>query len=93
MNSITLESVVSQKKDITAPEIDGQIVMMGSESGRYYGLNPAAKRIWEMIKEPITVSKICENIMIICDVEKEICEKDTLDLINKMSSEGILKID
>ncbi len=91
-DEITLTSTVTQSEDQVSTELDGETVLMSLEQGNYYGMDKILSRIWALIKEPIAVSSLCDRLMEEYDVEKEICEKDVLDVLNDLAKENLLKI-
>ena len=46
---ININNVVSRRNDIDTTDLNGEIVMMDLEKGRYFSLNGVGSRIWEII--------------------------------------------
>ena len=55
---ITRETTICRSSDIVAGDIDSEVVMMSIEKGNYYGLDPVAGRIWELLADPIHVGEM-----------------------------------
>ncbi|MBW1829607.1 MAG: PqqD family protein, partial [Deltaproteobacteria bacterium] len=62
-NLINLESVVVQVVDLVSSSLDEETVMMSVNSGKYYGLDEIGSRIWELIKQPRSVSDLCDILL------------------------------
>jgi len=84
---------VVQATDVVAAEMDGETVMMRIKSGMYYGLDNVGSRIWELIETPRQVSQVIDRLMEEYDVERAKCQANTLDLLNQLYEEGLIKID
>ena len=89
---ITLTSTVTQSEDQVSTELDGETVLMSIEQGNYYGMDKRLSRIWALIETPITASSLCDRLADEYDVEREICEKDVLHVLNDLAKENLLKI-
>ena len=51
----------SRNQQIIDGELDDNQVMMHLEKGKYFGLNPLGKRIWELIEKPKSFSEIIQR--------------------------------
>lgn len=91
--SISVNHVVGQIEDIVASDIDDEKVMMNIEKGCYYGLDPVASRVWEMIETPIKVSELIDGLLLKYDVDRQTCEQDVLVFLEELHEAGILRID
>ena len=47
--NIQLDSIIVRNVELLDSEIDGEIVMMNIESGKYFGMNKVGSEIWKMI--------------------------------------------
>lgn len=91
MSNITLQTVVSRRKDgLLVSELGKEVVMMDIENGNYIGLNETGKAIWDMIEEPVKVEDLIQNLLQQYDINKEQCSADTLEYLNKMQEQKIL---
>lgn len=83
---------VAQALDIVAAEMDGETLMMSIQNGMYYGLDEVGSRIWELISEPRRVSHLIDRLMEEYEVGRVPCQADTLDLLNQLYKEGLIRI-
>ena len=58
-------------------ELDNNQIMMDLENGKYYGLNPVGKRIWELIEQPKTFDQIIESLLSEFEVSEIQCKQET----------------
>lgn len=67
------------------------MVLMDLESGTYFGLNPVAVRIWQLLEEtPQTLTEVRDQIVLEFDVSREIAERDLLALTSEMVERRLL---
>ncbi|MDI9497140.1 MAG: lasso peptide biosynthesis PqqD family chaperone [Bacillota bacterium] len=92
MEAVVLNSVIAGKKEITTAEMDGEVVMMSLETGKYYNLGNMGTVIWRMIDNPVSVETIIRVLLEKYDVTREQCEAEVLAFLNAMSREGLLDI-
>ena len=64
-------------------ELDDNQVMMHLEKGKYFGLNPVGKRIWELIEEPKSVADITQSLMAEFDVTEAQCTSEVRAFLDK----------
>ncbi|MDR3598918.1 MAG: lasso peptide biosynthesis PqqD family chaperone [Desulfosporosinus sp.] len=91
MEKITLQSVISAKKDIVTADMDGEVVMLSIESGKYYNLGNTGGVIWEVITDPITVEQVIDNLVDNYDVSRGQCEEEVLAFLRDAHQEGLLE--
>ncbi|MCI1640069.1 MAG: PqqD family protein [Bacteroidales bacterium] len=73
----------SRSTNIIDGELDDNQVMMHLEKGKYFGLNPVGKRIWEFIEEPKSFSEIVKQLLLEFDVTEEQCTKEVKVFLDK----------
>lgn len=89
---INLNSIITQSDDQVSAEIEEEAVMMSIEQGKYYGLDEIGTRIWKLIEQPQSVSKLLETLLSEYDVDNKTCEKDVLSLLNGLLEENMISI-
>lgn len=90
--SITLNSIVYHDPDMVTAPMDDELVMFSLDRGMYYGLDNIASQIWARIAEPILVSDLCMSLLQDFEVEPDVCQKDTLELLNWLYQQKLVKI-
>jgi hypothetical protein len=84
MENLTLNSIIKRNPEIITSNIDGEIVMMSTEMGEYYGLDEIGSRIWDLIENPLPVSELVSKLLDEFNTDKETCTSDTLDFLNEL---------
>lgn len=90
--AINLLSIISKNPAIISSKMDDEVVMMSIEKGNYYGLNPVAAEIWEMLAAPMTIQAICDRLMEEFDVEQKKCYNEVLVYVEKLGNEGLIVV-
>lgn len=70
--------------DLVAADMDGETVMMSFERGSYFGLGGVGPRIWSMLENRISLSKIVTIVCAEYDVDEETCTADVQQFLEKM---------
>ena len=81
-----------QNSEIIVTEMDGSLMMMSIEEGKYFELNPVSKRIWELLEEPSTVEFVCGRLLEEFEVLEEQCEAEVVSHFNELYSKKIISI-
>ncbi|MCK5679644.1 lasso peptide biosynthesis PqqD family chaperone [bacterium] len=89
---LTATSVIARNRELVSSDIDGEVVMMSIENGKYYGLDLIGSRIWELIEKPLPVSDLIDQLLLEFKVERETCEKDVIYFLQKLDDDNMLEI-
>ncbi len=90
--TLTGGTVLKRSDDLLSNELDGETVMMSIESGKYYGLEEIATRIWQLLETPQAVSQLCDALVAEFDVTREQCEADVLPFLADLAKEGVAEV-
>ena len=92
-NNITLQSFCVRKDNgFLVSELGDDIVMMNTQSGNYLGLNIVSADIWKMMAHPITAEAIIDTLVNQYEIDRESCETQTLECLNKMLLLGMIQL-
>ena len=89
---ISINTVVSHRKDIDSTDLNGDIVMMDLEKGKYFSLNSVGSRIWELIEEPIEINKVVDSLLEEYEISRNECEDNVLEFLEKLNTAQIISI-
>jgi hypothetical protein len=89
---ITLNIEVIQGKGNIVSNMGDEKVMFSINNGKYYNLGEIGGDIWELIKEPIEVSTIVENLLSSYQVEKNDCEEQVISFLDHLYEEDLIEI-
>lgn len=90
--SMPLNTVITRHPDMLSAEIGGEAVMMSIEKGAYFGLNPVATRIWDLIEQPKSLAELIAAIFEEYEVTPEQCEADVREFSADMIERGLAQV-
>ncbi len=56
---------------LVTSNLDGEVIMMSIDKGKYYGLDAIASQIWELLETPCSIRALCDQLLPQYDVERE----------------------
>lgn len=92
MGTISKRSTVVVTKDQVSCDLSGEAAILHLKSGVYFGLNIVGASIWKLIQEPKTIKEIRDAISEEYDVESDRCEHDILEILQELSTHGLIEI-
>jgi hypothetical protein len=90
--SITRDTLIAQAKEQVSSDLQGEVAILNLKNSVYYGVDAVGPRIWELLREPKTVSEVLDTLLQEYEVERERCEEDLLVFLEKLSKEGLIEI-
>ena len=79
--------------DLLTAEVDGELLGMSVEKGTCYGFNAVGTRIWQLLAEPQSLDRLCEQLGQEYDVAEDVCRSQVLELVERLREEGLLKVE
>ena len=73
-----------------ARTIGDETVILDLASGTYFGLDPVGARMWQLIEEGNTLSKVCDVLLEEYDVSREVLERDALALARDLAEKKLI---
>lgn len=70
-----------QNTNLIEANIDGDIVMLDADSGKYFGLNPVASRIWALLADGNSTHDIVQTLVGEYSVDEHTCLTETSELL------------
>ena len=86
------DSTLTRSPAPLSTDLHNETVLMSLESGSYYGLEGTARRIWELLSTPCTLSDLSLQLSKEFKVAPDQCAKEILPFIEQMRGEGLLVI-
>lgn len=81
----------SRNEQIIDGELDDNQVMMHLEKGKYFGLDPVGKRIWQLIEQPKDVQEITTILQSEFEVTATQCLEEVQAFLDKAIQYDIIK--
>lgn len=82
--------IYSRNLQIIDGVLDDHQVMMHLEKGKYFGLTPVGKRIWDLIERPRNFNEIMETLLSEYNIAKDQCEQEVRLFLDKAVQYNII---
>jgi hypothetical protein len=89
---LSVHSVVAATADQVSCPLDDESAILNLKNSVYYGMNAVGTRVWNLLQKPRSVRELRDALVAEYDVEPERCERDLLDLLEKMRLEGLIEV-
>jgi len=86
------ESVVVAAKEQVSCDVGGEAAILNMKNGVYYGLDPVGAQVWNLLQTPRRVVELHEAMLREYDVEPARCERDLIELLEKLLKEGLIEL-
>jgi hypothetical protein len=88
-----LASRITIPDDVLFRDLEGEAVILSTESGKYYGLDEVGTRMWNLLSQHGQVEPVYQALLAEYDVAEDRLQQDLLDLVDKLAAEGLLQVD
>ena len=88
----TLESRISVPEGVLFRDVEGEAVLLNTETGKYYGLDEVGTRMWTLLAEHGQVGPACRALLDEYEVAEEQLERDLFDLVDELAVHGLLEV-
>lgn len=92
MTDTTDDLRIERARELIAASVDDELFGLETEHGHFYGFNPSATRIWELIEQPTTLSALCATLVAEFAVEPEECRTGTLSVLRELETDGMVTL-
>lgn len=94
-NSMEIEwdTTIQQVAGLISADMDQEKVMLNIENGKYFGLDPIGRYIWELIEKPHTARAVVDVLLNEYDVEEKICQNQVMNFLNRLHTQGLIVIE
>lgn len=90
--ALSVQSIVVAAKDQVSCSLGDESAILNMKNSVYYTMDPVGTRIWDLLQQPRSVREVCDTMLDEFEVERERCERDLLDLLERMKGEGLIEV-
>lgn len=90
--ALSAASVLSRPDGLLEAEVDGEVLLLNIATGRYYGMNAVASRIWQLLGTPRRVDSIGAALVAEYAVEPDVCMGEIVTLLEYLKDEGLIAL-
>ena len=89
---VTLESAISIPQGVLFRNVEGEAVLLNTETGKYFGLDEVGTRMWTLLTQHGRVAPAYRALLEEYDAPAEQLQKDLLDLVAQLAAHGLLRL-
>ena len=91
LTAISGATQIARSPAVLAAEVDGEVVMMSIEQGRYFGLDDIASDIWKRIEPPCPFGELVDRLAADYEAERETIARDVRALLERMAAQDVVR--
>jgi len=91
--NISLDSIVVVTDDQISAHLGEELVILGYNSTRYYGLDQVGIFIWEFLQKPRKVADICRAVISEYEVKPDNCELDIIAFLEELRDNHLVVVE
>ena len=92
MPPISLETLISVPEVVYTQEIGEETILLDTQGGRYFSLDPVGTRMWQLIRQHGALRPAYEALLSEYEVAPERLEADLLALVARMVDKGLANL-
>jgi hypothetical protein len=89
---ITETTTIVRSPAVLSAEVDGEIVMMSIEQGRYFGLDDIGSDIWKRIEQPCSFAALVDALAADYDGDRGTIAADVTTLLTRMAEQDVVRL-
>ncbi len=90
MTTTTLDTKVQVPPAVLFRDLEGEAILLNTESGNYFGLDQVGTRMWQCLAEGGSVSQTYTTLLNEYDVPQERLQEDLLVFVDKLCDKSLL---
>jgi len=84
-------TVISRSPSVLTAEVEGELVMMSIEQGRYFGLDDIGSDIWRRIEPPCSFCALIDRLAADYDADRATIAADVQALLGRMAAHDVVR--
>lgn len=92
MLTLNMDSKIQLEPDLLYSKIGDEIVLLTIESGKYFKVDAVGSRVWELIKEPILIKILCQQLIEEYDISLKECLTDVISFLKKLLEDKLIHL-
>ena len=91
--TFTNDMLISQTGKALSTEIDGEMVLIGLETGRYFGLDSIGTAIWKRIEQPCRLDHLCAGLTEAYEGDPAVISAETRAFLEMLVERDLARVD
>ena len=89
---LSTATIVVATPEQASCQVGDESVILSFQNSMYYGVNSVGASVWKLLQQRRSIAELRDAVLREYDVETERCERDLLDLLEKMRVEGLIQV-
>lgn len=85
-------TMISRSPAVLTAEVDGEIVMMSIERGRYFGLDDIGSDIWKRLDTPCSFAELVDRLSGDYAADRATIAADVRALLGRMAEQDVVRL-
>lgn len=78
-------------KEVIAQELEGEAILLNMQDGKFFGLNPVAKRMWDLLNELGQSEKVLKQLLEEYDTNEQQLRQGLDNFIDQLLTRGLIE--
>lgn len=78
--------------DQVSCDLDGEAAIVNLTNGVYYGLDTVGARVWNLMREPVTLDQLLDSLLADYAIDRATLELDLRRFVNQLAEQGLVEI-
>ena len=89
--NVSADCVLQRNEEMLFTDLGDTVVMLDAGSGIYYDLDRVGARIWALLEEPSSATRLSGVLAAEYDVTADVCRRDVLEFLERACELGIIE--
>jgi hypothetical protein len=90
MTPISASTRLSRASDFLPAELDGELLLMDIDQGKYFGFKGTARRVWDLVDPPCNFGELCDHLRAQYRATPGRIESDVMVFVDKLVQQKLL---
>lgn len=89
---LSLQSRLVLSRDQVSCDLAGEAAIVNLQNGVYYGLDPIGARVWNLMRESVTLAQLVDLLLADYAVDRLTLESDMRRFLRQLAEQGLVEI-
>ena len=89
---IRLDDTIAVNENLMVADLDGEMVLLDTQTGVYFGLNSVGSRIWELVSESHVIKEVISILADEYATTEERLTEDVLNFVNSLFQRSLIHV-
>lgn len=79
-----------RKPEMISANLGVELAVLDLPGGSYLGFNATASHVWRLLRDPLSLERICAAMTAEFEVEPALCEAEVQSLLHRLLAAGLI---